>query len=107
MSRLVRVAATAGLDELIGEAESADQKLPIVMREFMSRPDLAEIFNGVVASLRESEEKVPLEESIRLYGVQNTVFFLVTYKIAELYPNIKPMAKDPSTHRLLGQPAQV
>ncbi len=97
----------AGLDELINEAESADQKLPVIMREFMSRPDLAEVFNAVVSSMRESEEKVPLEESIRLYGVQNTVFFLVTYKLSEVYSSCKIMTKDPQTHRLLAAPSQV
>jgi hypothetical protein len=61
----------------------------------------------VVSSMRESEEIAPLEESIRLYGIQNTISFLVTYKLSEVYKNCKPFTKDLKTHRLLLAPSQI
>ena len=108
MTRLLGITVSAGLDDLLSETESSDLKLKIVVRELVARPDFGEIFNAVVASLRKDkkEEKTPIEESVRLFGIQNAVSFVLAYKISEKI-SCKALSKDSKTGRLLLPPQQI
>lgn len=115
MTRIVGVAVAAGLDELLSESESADHKVKTIVRELAARPDLGGLFEADVAALRkrgsggaqgDAAERIPLEESVRLFGLQSSVSFLVAHKLADRIP-CKPLARDPKTGRLLLAPAQI
>jgi hypothetical protein len=56
--------------------------------------------------MRSREEKAPLEESIRVYGIHNAVMFLVASKIADQI-QCKALARDPKTGRLLPPAHQI
>ncbi|MGK5085562.1 hypothetical protein WDW37_19920 [Bdellovibrionota bacterium FG-1] len=106
MVRFVGTAIAAGLDEALSETPSVDLKIKILLNEFLDRPDLSEIFVKTVSSMRNREEAIPIEECVRIFGVQNTLAFLITYKLAD-HLQCKSLLKDAKTGRILQQPGQI
>jgi hypothetical protein len=106
MSRFLGIAVPAGLDDLIAETESSDVKLKTVVQEFAARKDLCDIFVPMVSATRNREEAIPLEECIRIFGIQNSAVSLIAYKIAD-HLQCKALARDPKTGRLLAPPHQI
>jgi hypothetical protein len=125
MDRLWAIALGAGLDSLLSEVDSSDQRLKAVTAELVSDSDLGALLTAEVASIRkklaassgessgskgakpEAPDRTPIEENVRLFGIQNAANFVIVHKLARQLPTAKALARDPRTGRMLQGPVQI
>lgn len=96
---LLRSVYPAGLDPILQEVPSPEEEFQNLMKEFERRGDWSEIVTKYVQGIRKSQDPIPFENVIRIYGLQNARAFLIAYKLSETMP-LKLLEKGKEGHSL-------
>ncbi len=93
----------ADLSALLSATDGLEDKVKIVHAELSQRPEDSEFFRKAVGSQRKAKEPPPLENSIRMYGVMNTVAYTLLCKLGD-FMDPKALPRDPTTGAFAGNP---
>ncbi len=90
----------AQLDPLIEEPEGVDFFMKILLGELSVRPNAAERIKAKANTGHTADNLLTLDQSVRLYGIQNVKFLIIAEKLAEVFPS-KILERNQTTGELV------